>query len=83
MKDIISKINEVSHNTGRIKEYDVNVKLEHKTYAKIYNILRAVADKDMKQLEYYMSDSYIKNNDVDWKKVADEFWYNKDKDIVN
>jgi hypothetical protein len=30
-----------------------------------------------------MSDSYIKNNDVDWKKVADEFWDNKDKDIVN
>ena len=26
MKDIITKITEVSHNTGRIKEYDVNRK---------------------------------------------------------
>lgn len=83
MKDIVSKINEVSVNTGRIKEYDVNVKLEHKTYSRIYNILLAISKNDKKQLEYYMSNSYIKNNNVDWKKIADEFWKNKDKDIVD
>lgn len=30
-----------------------------------------------------MSASYLKNNNVDWKKIADEFWKNKDKNIVN
>ena len=87
MKEITTKINEdrltPSFNTGRIKKYDVNVKLEHKTYSSVYNILRAMAKGDKKQLEYYMSESYLRNNDVDWEKIADEFWKNKDKDIVN
>jgi len=83
MKDLKEKINEVSVNTGRIKEYDVNVKLEHKIYSKIYDILLALSKNDKKQLEYYLSDSYMKNNNVDWKKISDEFWKNKDKSIVD
>jgi hypothetical protein len=70
-------------NSGKITEYPVNIKLEHKTYSRVYNILRAVAKGDKKQLEYYMSKSYLKNNDVDWEKITNEFWNNKDKDIVD
>ena len=87
MKDIISKIKEERisplTNSGKIKEYDVNVKLEHKTYSYILNVIKALSKNDKKQLEYYMSESYLRNNKVDWKKIVDEFWKNKDKDIVD
>lgn len=70
-------------NSGKIKEYPVNVKLEHKNYALIYNILLAIDKGDLDTIEYYMSDSFIKNNNVDWTKIKNEFWNNKDKDIVD
>lgn len=73
---------EISINNGRIREYDVNVKLEHKTYGIIYSVLLELSREDKKiglrNIEYL-----LKNSSNDWKKIADEFWKNKDKDIVN
>lgn len=82
MKDIVSKINEASVNTGRIKEYNVNVKLEHKTYAAIYQVIRQMAGKDEK-INLRNIGIWMKDKQYNWEKIADELWKNKDKDIVD
>jgi len=67
---------EVTINDGRIREYDVNVRLEHKIYSQIYNILLAVRDG-----------RYVTLNgcgfEYDLTKICNEFWNNKDKDIID
>ena len=82
MKDINQYVNEVSHNNGRIKQYDVNIKLEHKTYAAIYQVIRQMAGKDEK-INLRNIGIWMKEKQYDWEKIADELWKNKDKDIVD
>ena len=82
MKNINQYVNEVSHNNGRIKQYDVNVKLEHKTYAAIYQVIRQMAGKDEK-INLRNIGIWMKNKQYNWEKIADELWENKDKDIVD
>lgn len=66
----------VSINDGRIREYDVNVRLEHKIYSQIYNILLAVKDG-----RYITLDGC--GFEYDLTKICNEFWNNKDKDIID
>lgn len=66
---------EVTINDGRIREYDVNVRLEHKLYSQIYTIL-----SDIKNNKKHL-DIHLKNMDIN--KLCNEFWNNKDKDIVD
>ena len=66
----------VTINDGRIREYDVNVRLEHKIYSQIYNILLAVKDG-----RYMTLDGCGFGYDL--TKICNEFWNNKDKDIVD
>ena len=73
---------EISINDGRIREYDVNVKLEHKTYATIYQVIRQMAGKDEK-INLRNIGIWMKEKQYDWEKIADELWKNKDKDIVD
>lgn len=67
---------EVTINDGRIREYDVNVRLEHKIYSQIYNILLAVRDG-----RYVTLDGCVFEYDL--TKICNEFWNNKDKDIID
>ncbi len=67
---------EFSINDGRIREYDVNVKIEHKIYSQIYDILLALKDEDYLCLERYKA-----NYDLD--NICRIFWNNKDKDIID
>ena len=66
----------VTINDGRIREYDVNVRLEHKIYSQIYNILLAVKDGRYVSLDRC-------GFEYDLTKICNEFWNNKDKDIID
>ena len=65
----------ITINDGKIREYDVNVKLEHKIYSQIYTILL-----DLKNNKKHL-DIHLKNIDIN--KLCDSFWDGKDIDIVD
>ncbi len=66
---------EFSINDGKIREYDVNVKLEHKLYSQIYTILL-----DLKNNRKHL-DIHLKKIDIN--KLCNAFWNGKDTDIID
>ena len=65
----------ITINDGRIREYNVNVRLEHKLYSQIYTILL-----DLKNNRKHL-DIHLKNIDIN--KLCNAFWNGKDTDIID